>query len=63
MTPYTILNNVYLAKDALHKVSKRASTPTLGLGHLFDPGAGSEGTAGIQKCSFKGNPHLIADVY
>ena len=40
MTSFTILNNLYLTKDAL-KYSE--GPPDLLRGHLFEPGAGCEG--------------------
>ena len=40
MTPFTILNNLYLEKDAL-KYSE--GPPELLWGHLFEPGAGCGG--------------------
>ena len=40
MTSFTILNNLYLAKDAVKYLEGR---PDQLWGHTFEPGAGSEG--------------------
>ena len=57
MTPHTIPNNLYFAKDALKSAE---GPPDLIWRHLFKPGAGCGG--GIKKSSLVDNPHNIADL-
>ena len=57
MTPHTIPNNLYFAKDALKSAE---GPPDLIWRHLLEPGASCGGV--IKKSSLAVYPHTIADL-